>query len=262
MELRIRNPDPRYAPPALGEPPRTGWLYIAASVAPPSGPPFVRRDAARSALLAQLSALAEEARVLPEVLRVSVYRAVLIAPVGREVSRPARFDVAVLVETASPELLATVRDAPPIARMPAAANDAGSVQVMAARCARFLGPVDRTRQGLFLFNHFAAADDEVDLSVALSLWEHLAAWYAAETGLDNSTLLVPTGESDHLMVNHARWDIGLPRLAAAQFLKPSFRGYVQANLRAHHLVAMPALYRLVWPRPISQENPTDPGSNR
>jgi hypothetical protein len=244
MELRIANPDPKYAPPALGETPPTGWRYIAAAVAPPSGPPFVRRDAARSALLAELSALAGEARALPEVRQVSVYRAVLIAPVGKEASRPARFDVAVLVETVSPELLATVRDAPPIARMLAAVRAAGSVQVMAARCARFLGPVDRTRQGLFLFNHFTALE-EVDPAVALSLWEHLAGWYAVETGLDNSTLLVPTGASDYLMVNHARWDMSLPRLAAAQFLKPSFRGYVRANLRANRIVAMPALYRLV-----------------
>lgn len=244
MEPHITNPDPKYAPPAFAQPPQTGWLHIAASVAPPSGAPFVRHSAARSALLAQLSALADEARALPEVRQVSVYRAVLIAPTGQQVPRPARFDVAVLVETTSPELPGAVRDTPPITRMLAAAGPASSaVHVMEARCARYLGPVDRTRQGLFLFNHFTALD-EIELSVALSLWEHLAAWYASETGLNNSTLMVPTSASDYLMVNHARWDISLPRLAAAQFLKKSFRSYVQANLHAHHIVAMPVLYRL------------------
>jgi hypothetical protein len=245
MELRIVNPDPKYAPPTFLPPPQTGWLHIAATVAPPNGAPFVRSNAARSALLAQLSAIAREAQALPEVQQVSVYRAVLIAPAAAGAALPARFDVAVLVETTSPDVLDVVHNAPPIARTLAAVRSASSaVHVMTARCARFLGPVDRGRQGLFLFNHFAALGDDVGLPVALGLWEHMAAWYGTETGLTNSTLLVPAGDSDYLMVNHARWDIGLPRLAAAQFLKRSFRSYVQANLRAHHIVAMPVLYRL------------------
>ncbi len=105
--------------------------------------------------------------------------------------------------------------------------------------------MDRTRQGLFLFNYFVA--DEAD--VALRLWDHLARWYEVETGLDNSTLLVPLeGErSDYLAINHARWDLSVPRLMSRQFGKRSFRTFVQANLAANRVGAMPVLYRLARP---------------
>lgn len=245
MELRIVNAESRYRPPSFDEPPQSGWLYLAAAVAPPSGPPFVRRNAGRSALLARLEDLAQEAQRLAEVRQVSVYRGVLIPPAGRDVPRPARFDVAVLVETTTPEVLDAVAAAAPVTGMRDALHCASStVQVMAARCARFLGAVDRTRPGLFLFNHFTAASPDVDRATTIALWEHLAGWYVTETGLTNSTLLEPIGPSDYLLVNHARWDTGLARFAAAQFLKPTFRSYVRANLRVNQIVAMPVLYRL------------------
>jgi len=135
------------------------------------------------------------------------------------------------------ELLADVRSA------------ASDVHVMAARCARSFGAIDHRSDRLFLFNHFAGSDP----AVALAIWEHLAGWYVAETGLRNSTLLAPTGESDYVLVNHASWKINPARLALAQFTKPTFRSYVQANLRAHELIAMPVLYRLVW---ASRPQPT------
>ena len=68
---------------------------------------------------------------------------------------------------------------------------ATEVHVMPARCPKRVGDVDKTRQGLFLFNYFIADD----AAVALQLWEHLAGWYAVETGLANSTLLEPLGDA-------------------------------------------------------------------
>jgi hypothetical protein len=80
----------------------------------------------------------------------------------------------------------------------------------------------------------------------LDLFDYLAGWFEVETGLDNSTLLVPVeGEqSDYTAINHARWDARLPRLAWEQLAKKSFRTYVLANLKANHVSAMPVLYRL------------------
>lgn len=241
MELRIVNPDPRYAPPPLTDPPSAGYLHIAASVAPPVGPPFVRPNAGRTRLLDQLKRLAGELDDVAGVVRVSVYRGILIPPLGPGAEHPARFDVAVLVETSSLTALETVADSAPYQQMLATTRAAArSVHVMAARCVRSLGEVDKTRPGLFLFNHFAAEDP----AVALRLWEHLAGWYVAETGLDNSTLLAPNETADYALVNHARWDKSPARLAVEQFAKPSFSRYVRANLRAHRVVAMPVLYRL------------------
>jgi hypothetical protein len=240
MPLQIVNPDPKYAPPAFISPPRWGYLQIAAAVAPPLGPPFVRRDARRAALVARLKQLAAELESFPAVRAVTVYRGVLV-PVARRAARPAGYDVAVLIETNSPEILDEVRAADPYRQMVAAVTEATSeLHVMAARCVRSLGEVDRSRPGLFLFNHFTGEDAEV----AIGLWEHLAGWYVRETGLDNSTLLAPIGEADYVLVNHARWDKSLLRLAIEQLPKKTFRTYVAANLRANHAVAMPILYRL------------------
>ena len=78
------------------------------------------------------------------------------------------------------------------------------------------------------------------------MWDYLAGWYEAETGLDNSTLLEPLeGEqSDYVLINHARRDGNLLLFMARQLPKKSFRSYMLANLKAHHLAAMPVLYRL------------------
>ncbi|MGH3264276.1 MAG: hypothetical protein ACRDNS_20035 [Trebonia sp.] len=241
MELQILNPSPKYAPPEFVPPPSAGYLHIGAAVAPPVGPPFVRRDPRRTALLDRLKHIAADIERSPEVRSVTVYRAVLVPPAGRTTPHPARFDVAVLIETSSPEVLDEVRGSEPYRQLLAAITAVTTdVHAMAARCLRSLGEVDRRRPGLFLFNHFTAPHAEA----ATGLWEHLAGWYVAETGLDNSTLLAPIGASDYVFVNHARWDKSLPRFALEQFSKKTFRSYVRANLKANQVVAMPVLYRL------------------
>jgi hypothetical protein len=95
---------------------------------------------------------------------------------------------------------------------------------------------------VFLFNYFVGDDPDV----VLNLWDYLAGWYAVETGLDNSTLLVPLeGErSDYVAINSARWDGNPLGFVLQQATKESFRSYVLANLEANHVGAMPVLYRL------------------
>jgi hypothetical protein len=51
-------------------------------------------------------------------------------------------------------------------------------------------------------------------------------------------------KSDYVMINHARWDGSLPVFAARQLPKKTFRSDMLANLTAHHLAAMPVMYRL------------------
>ena len=245
MEPTIVNPSREWGTATLQEPLPLGYLHIGASVDPPPGRglPFPRRSPRREALLARLKELATDLRRLEEVERATVYRAVLIPPSGPEQPghHPARFDVAVLIETRSPCELHAVESAAPYRRLlESVRGTAQDVHVMTARCARLVGDVDKSRPGLFLFNHFTTEEPEV----ALELWDRLAGWYAAETGLDNSTLLQPIGEADYVFVNHARWDRSLLRVMLDQLAKPSFRSYVLANLRANRTVAMPVLYRL------------------
>src|SRR5262249_58151303 len=95
------------------------------------------------------------------------------------------------------------------ARVKGVGRGARAVRVMTARNARRIADVKIDRRGLFLFNHFAADDP----AVMLELWEYLAGWYVAETGLRNSVAMVPLeGErSDYAIVNWARWDESPPR---------------------------------------------------
>lgn len=83
--------------------------------------------------------------------------------------------------------------------------------------------------------------------MALKLWGHLAGWFMTETGLDNSTLLQPIGESEFAFVNHARWDYGVARLGLQMFTKPSFRSFVRANLNGNDTGSMPILCRTAKP---------------
>ena len=243
MELAIVNPSPRWPSAALREPLPYGYVHVAAVVESPRqpGPPFPGRSERKTALLVRLKALAAELARLEPVLRATVYRAVLVPPAGDQAPHPARFDVAVLIETGSPDEIGDVQTAEPYGQLVDALHTtAGDVHVMAARNARLIADVDKSRPGIFLFNHFTADDPQV----ALELWDWLAGWYAVETGLNNSTLLQPIGEADYVFVNHARWDRSLPRLLLEQFGKRSFWTYVRANLRANRTVAMPVLYRL------------------
>lgn len=246
MQPTIVNPQPKYSRIPLVEPPTEGYVLISAAIEPPRqpGPPFPRNSADKKALLARLRSMAAQLEAHDQVEKATVYRAAVVPPAGREtrakVTRVARYDVAVLVETTSPEVIGEVQAAEPCKVLIEALNEAASdTHVMAARCPKRIADVDKNRQGVFLFNYFDAENP----GIALELWDHLASWYAVETGMDNSTLLQPIGDADYAFVNHARWG-SLPVFMIRQFAKKTFRTYVLANLRANRTTAMPVLYRL------------------
>src|SRR2546421_9300263 len=257
MELKIVNPDPAYATVKLVEPATRGYIHVAAEVRPRRLPFLQRLPAGRekSALIGRLTELARQLEHLEVVEKVTIFDALAIAPArsaylkerGDSIHVP-RFDVVVLIETTSPAVIREVQGTGPYkVLLDALQSQAKRLHVMAARNAKRVGDVDKTRQGLFLFNYFVADD----AGVMLQLWDYLAGWYAVETGLDNSTLLVPLeGErSDYLAINNARWEESLLRFLWRQFSKKSFRTYVLANLEANRVGAMPVLYRLAGSSP-------------
>ena len=235
MELKIVNPDPRYSRVNLIEPTTLGYIHLAAEVRPRAMPPqqlpFVPNRRAREELLSRLKMLANRLEQLESVEKATVLDAVAIPPTSRFSSylkeradsiHLARFDVAVLIETVSPELAREVQQTPDYrALLDALESEARDMHVMVARNAKRIGDVEKTRDGLFYLIYFVADD----VNVALELWDYLAGWYEEETGLDNSTLLVPLEDeaSDYLAINYARWDGSLPRLVYRQLSKKSFR---------------------------------------
>lgn len=250
MAIELANPDPRYSKVRLIDPTSLGYLHLAAEVQAAHRPgPVLRRSRDKHQLLGVLKWQARQLAELEQVERVTVYDAVAFAPPGGDVKGrlaavpAAWFDVAVLAETSSPEAAGIVRAAPAWQALVAALTEkARRVHHVAARNVRRVGDVDKTRPGLFLFNYFTADDP----AAAVEVWDYLAGWYQAETGMDNSTLLEPleSEQSDYALINHARWDGNLPLFMARQLTKKSFRSYLLANLKAHHLAAMPVLYRL------------------
>jgi hypothetical protein len=243
VEPRIADARPEYAPPPFAQAPTSGYIHLAAAVEPPRGrTPFPRGGPRRASLLGRLKILAAELERQGAVRTATVFRAVVLPPAPPGAAHPARYDVSVLLEADSPRDLDAIRASEPYERMAAEITDvATDVHEMEAHCLRFLGEVGRNDRGLFLFNYFTAKDPEP----ATRVWEHLAGWYVTETGLDNSCLLAPLGTSDYVFVNHARWDMSLPRFAFRQFSRRSFRTYVLGNLRANGITAMPVFYRVV-----------------
>jgi hypothetical protein len=104
-----------------------------------------------------------------------------------------------------------------------------------------IAPVDHSRGGFFLFNYFFA--DSVDQN--LSVWNYTAGWFQSETGLDNSTVLLPIepDQSKYSIINDCRWD-SLRQILPSLIFKRSFHSYVLDNFAANNIAAMPILYRL------------------
>jgi hypothetical protein len=243
MEPTLVNRRRKYEGVRLIEPPKNGYLHLAAAVEPARGrTPVPGRSPRRAALLRRLTSLAAELEQLDEVERVTLYQAVVMPPISgyaRKSAHQARFDVAVLIETTSPETVATAQSSGPGKEMIDALHEASEdVLVMPATCHKCIADVDKSKDGIFLFNYFVADEPEV----ALELWDYLAGWYVLETGLDNSTLLTPMGESDYAFVNHAHLGPSLSRFIMKQFMKPGFRSQILANQEVNRTGAMPIVY--------------------
>jgi hypothetical protein len=246
MSAIIVNPEKDLGVVSPAPPLPYGYLLLSASVAPPAGLPFVRGDARRTAVETRLAELLPRVAALEPVVRATAFRAMLMppgrAPLFRPTLQPPRFDVVVMVETDLPASLERVGGDPAVATIRGLLHDhATQVREAQARCIRAIADVEKHARGVDLFNYWAAEDRDT----ALDLWDHLATWFQAKTGLRNSTVLQTLGDDDFAFVNHARWDTSLLGVAVHQFVRPSFFTYVRPNLRANHVEVYPALYRRI-----------------
>ncbi|MEV4166709.1 hypothetical protein [Nonomuraea dietziae] len=231
-------------------------LAIKARVLPPTGDGFLMlageagtwRGYFASApvrLAARLKALAAgiEAR------ETNVFRAVLRTPgEGDELLaargiQPARYDVVVLIRTASVEDALALRERPAYKELAETLRAAArrTHQIVADNAGR-LGDVDHSQDHCYLFNYFYADDRETLLRV----WEYTAGWFQAKTALPNSALMRPAeGEpADYGLVNHASWPNWRTFLPSLIF-RPTFRSFVLANFKANGIAAQPIIYRRV-----------------
>jgi len=183
-----------------------------------------------------------------DVKEVRVFNATAFMPGGEYIKKhpekvPPRFDIIVLVEANSeaaiPDVVASDEYSALIAELE---TNARRLHVIQARNPKQIGGTERPRQGTFCFTHLIGDDPEL----LLQNWEWIGDWYLVETGLANSTLLVPLpGEqSDYIAIEYARWKVGLPHLFLRQLPKRSFWNYALKNLDAHNIGAWAVFYRL------------------
>jgi hypothetical protein len=245
--LTASNKGARFAQVKLAEPLPSGFVHVAAEV--DARPPFLPNSRKKRQLIARCKEWCRRLEGEPEVLGAVVFDALVATPGRGEFleRRPgevhiARFDLAVLIETTTPEAADTFRASPVYTAMERTIREAATfTHVVTATNPKSMGPVDYKRQGVFLFNYFFADDTAQNLAV----WEYTAGWFGQETGLDNSTVLLPRdGErSEYNIMNHCRWD-PLRDVMPSLLFKRSFRDYVLANFESNNVAAMPILYRI------------------
>ena len=241
-----------YRKARLVEPARSGYLLLAAEV--DSHPPFLWASRNKRHLIEDCTGWCARITRDPGVLEAAAFQAILIPPFGdttflrqrRNEFHRARFDLALLVETDSVERAEGLRRSPHFRSLETHVRGAaGHVYTVTASNAKRIGAVDHARDGVFLFNYFYADSPAQNLAV----WEHTAGWFQQETGLDNSTVLMPARAdlSEYTLINHCRWD-RLGDVLPALVFKRSFRDFVLAHFDANDAGPMPILYRLAKPR--------------
>lgn len=235
-----------YAKVDLIEPVDSGFVLIAAEVE--KRPPFLPAGKTKRRLLAECKQFCEALKQRSDIRSAVTFRAFLIPPGKGEFLKRhpevhlARFDVAVLIETDSVDSARRLRSDEAFLAMEKNIRDASRhTYLVTASNARRIGAVDHSRQGVFFFNYFYADDIEQNLAV----WNYTAGWFEQETGLDNSTVLLPLeGEdSEYTILNHCRWD-RLRDFFPSLIFKRSFRDYVETNFEANHVAPIPVLYRM------------------
>jgi hypothetical protein len=217
------HPQPQFVSPLPDE-----YLYIGLTVDPPAHVPVVRHSARRDQVLDRCRALVREVEHMEDAADATLFETVLIPPVPGV----PRFDITLLVRASTPDVLAQVRHADLWSQLE-------PDLVITARNTRRIGDTEQTRSATFLFNHFTAADT----ATAVTAWEDLAGWYTAKTGVDNSTLLQPTGASPYAFINYVRLPGSGTHFMVNQLSRPSFHSYVRRTLQDNGMSALPLLCR-------------------
>jgi hypothetical protein len=230
----------------LMPPTSSGYLLIAAEI--DRRPMFLPSSRRKRELVRRVKALLSTLRGDKRVLEAVAFDGLFAPARPGEVlkDRPAvpiaRFDLAVLVETTSPETAEQLEQAQVWSTIRRTVEERSRRSYrLRAHNVRRMGPVDHSRDGVFLFNYFFA--DRTDLNLAA--WQYTAGWFRDQTGLDNSTVLLPDASSEpsYKLINHARWNRLLDVMPSLIF-KRSFHTYVLRHFSANGVAAMPVLYRL------------------
>ncbi|SEB75577.1 hypothetical protein SAMN04489761_1671 [Tenacibaculum sp. MAR_2009_124] len=246
--LTIVNKHLNYPKVTLVKATTSQYLHIAAEIDKTSFPFFLGKSSCKKSVLKFCKHQAEKIKKEAGVINYSVFSAIIIPPgrgkyVQENISKThlAKFDVVILIEINSLENAKKLLKSKTYDKLVSTIKMKSSYShITQASNVRQIGPVDHTKQGIFLFNYFYAKSTIQNLLV----WEYTAGWFEKETKLNNSTLLLPNDDSKYTIINHCRWD-NLWNIVPHLIFKKTFKSYVLDNFYANKVGAQPILYKLV-----------------
>jgi len=246
--FQIVGPKNIFPKVTLVDPINSGYLLFALEVdtRPPVG--FFIESQLKKKILLKLKHELVNLRNNSKVIDATVFKAMIIPP-GRGAflkKRPdveiAKFDIVMLIEFNTHESVKEFQRSKQWQNLESTykTKTKKSLTVTGTNVRR-IGPVDHSKQGVFLFNYFYA--DQVKQN--LQVWEYTAGWFEDQTGLDNSTLILPdqVNKNSYKIINHCRWD-RLVDILPSLIFKTSFKEFVLNNFEVNNVAAMPILYRL------------------
>lgn len=220
----------KYREPVFGEPLSSSFVYAAWSIDPVHVGPFVRSSAVRAQRLDTIRRVARGLAQRAGIEGVRVFEASFIPPLP---GMP-KYDTVMLVRARSSEGAADINDDPQLRGLEPAT-------VFAATNAARFGDTETPALGVnILLNQFVGPPDR---STAVDTWRQISGWYAAKTGVDNSTLLCTEENAPYVMVNYARLPGAVVPFMLQQLLRPSFYRYVRGLLKRHRLTSLPLFVR-------------------
>lgn len=248
-KLNIVNPQLKFKKVSLVEPTTSYYLHIAAEIDHSPFPFFFFTSSKKQQLIEQAKNWCLQLEKENGILSAIVFKASIIPPgKGKFLKdRPgkvqiAEYDVAILIEANSLDKIENIKNSVDFKNLETVIKKVSTISIsVTATNIKHIGPVNHKKQGVFLFNYFFADS----LAQNLSVWEYTAGWFQQETGLDNSTVLLPIDQkqSKYTIINHCRWD-KLGAILPSLIFKKSFHSYVLENFYANNVAAMPVLYKI------------------
>ena len=249
QQLNIVNKDDKFPRVSLIAPNHSFYLLIAAEIDRSAFPFFLRTSDRKKSLIENARRWCQLLKNEEAVVSADVFKATLIPPGKGKLlkerfgkARLPKYDFVILIELYTAEKLNETLATDDYRRIEAYIREnSTSVHIITATNIKRIGDVNHEKPSVFLFNYFYADD----LTQNIAVWEYTAGWFQQETGLDNSTVLLPcdSKSSQYKIINHCRWN-RMWNILPSLIFKKSFRNYVLDNFYANKVAAMPILYEL------------------
>lgn len=249
QNFSVVNPHLKFRKVSLAKASDHHFILLAAEIDYPLLPIYLTESSKKKRLLQYCKEACLALEQLTGIEKAVVFKARLISPGRGELLKKrkeqvhiAKFDLVILVELSDASMLDTIKSNGVYQKLARKiTKNAHFIRFLSASNIKSIGLVNTRRQGVFLFNFFFADNRDQNLAA----WEYTAGWFQQETGLDNSTLLLPDEpeKSQYTIINYCRWD-KLSDILPSLLFKRTFKTYVLANFFENNVAPMPILYKL------------------